>query len=97
MLKDSDKLKLNKHLLKRFEPDFDDSGVIFLFNVRTDALWIGNGSAYDVINLIDGKRTLKLIYEKLMPFFKEYSFDEVKQSCNQTILDLLEKGFVEYA
>ena len=95
MLKDNTRLKLNKNLLKRFEENLDN-GVLFLFNVETNDLWTGNESAFDIIKLIDGKKTLKKIYSELLPLFEGHSYEELKQSCDTVISDLRNDGFVEY-
>lgn len=87
-------IKLNKNILKRFEHNIDN-GVLFLFDVQKEELWVGNDSSNDLIKLIDGQKTLKEIYTQLQPFFVEYEYDELKESFDAIINDLIKKRFLE--
>ena len=86
--------RLGKNILKRYEHNFK-GGTIFLYDVITRDLWIGNASSYDIIQLIDGKNTLSEIYKKLLPAYSMYSEKEAIDSFNSIISELQEKGFVE--
>lgn len=89
-------LKLAPHILKRFEQNLDD-GVMFLYNVNTDENWTGNSSSFHLIKLINGKRTLKETYNELLPLFEDYDSEEVKQSFNLLLENLISKKFLEIA
>lgn len=94
MLNESSIIKLSKNTLKRFEHNIED-GVLFLFNVETEEVWLGNTSSNDLIRLIDGQRTLKEIYISLMPLFEGYKYDVVKESFNSIVSELKDKHFLE--
>ncbi len=89
-------LKLEKNILKRYEHNLKD-GVLFLYNVETDDIWLGNESSNDLIKLINGKRTLKEIYLDLMPLFEGYEYEELKVSFDSIVNELIEKNFLEPA
>lgn len=94
MLNESIIVKLANNILKRFEHNIDN-GVLFLYNVETEEIWIGNESSNDIIKLIDGKKSLKEIYSSLMSIFKEYEYLEVKESFDAIVNDLINKNFLE--
>lgn len=94
MLEDITIVKLTKNILKRFEHNLK-GGVLFLCNVETDDIWTGNESSNDLIRLIDGKKNLKEIYTKLQTTFEGYSYNELKESFDSIIEDLLSKKFLE--
>lgn len=96
MLNKNSVIKLNKNVLKRFEHNVQD-GVLFLFDAKTEEIWLGNSSSNDLIRLLDGKRTLKEVYTQLQKDFEGYGYDELKNSFDSIIKDLLDKKFVEFA
>lgn len=96
MLEENIVVKLNKDILKRFEHNLND-GVLFLSNVQTDDLWIGNESSNELLKLIDGKKFLKEIYTELTPLFEGYDYDKLRNSFDAIVSELLEKGFLEKA
>lgn len=87
-------LKLNKDILKRYEHNLE-GGILFLYNVKTDVIWKGNASSNDLIELIDGKKNLNEIYSQLETIFEGYSHNELKESFDSIIDDLLSKNFLE--
>lgn len=94
MLEDSLIVKLNKNILRRFEHNIND-GVLFLFDVETEKLWIGNSSTNDLVKLIDGEKTLKEIYSKLQSVFEDFSYNELKESFDEIIDELIDKEFLK--
>lgn len=94
MLNDASILKLGKKIVKRFEHNMQD-GVLFLFDVDTDAIWSGNEASNELIKLVDGKRSLKEIYENLIPLYEGYEYSQVKQSFKSIINELISKSFLE--
>lgn len=95
MLNENFVVKLTENILKRYEPSIED-GITLLFDVKTEKLWVGNSSSNDLIKLIDGKRNIKEIYMSLQPMFNGYSYDELKHSFDDIILDLINKKFLEF-
>lgn len=88
-------LKLAPHTLKRFEQNLDEGGLLFLFNVNTKENWTGNVSAFYLIKLIDGEKTLSDIYKELIPLFEGYEHEDIKQSFNSLLSNLISKKFLE--
>lgn len=95
MLNENSVVKLNKNVLKRFEQDIKD-GTLFLFDLETEGVWVGNSSSNDLIKLLDGKRTLKEVYTGLQKEFEGYEYTELKNCFDSIIKDLLDKQFLEY-
>lgn len=95
MLNETSIVKLTKNILKRYEHNVRD-GVLFLFNIETEALWTGNSSSNDLVKLIDGNRTLKDIYLALKQSFEGYEYEELRENFDEVINDLLNKNFLEY-
>lgn len=89
-------LKLSPNILKRYEHNIGD-GVIYLFDVLVKELWMGNNSANDLIQVIDGQNTLGNIYEALSSSYEDYSYDELKASFDSVIQELIDKNFLEFA
>lgn len=87
-------LKLAPHILKRFEQNLDD-GVLFLYNVNTNEFWSGNNSSFYVIRLLNGERTLKEVYNELLPLFADYDYKDIKESFDSLLSNLVKKKFVE--
>lgn len=96
MLNESSILKLNPNILKRFEHNVED-GVLFLYNVKTKLLWKGNESSNYMIKLIDGNRSLKEIYKELQNIFDGYSYEELKNSLDSLIENLITLDIIELA
>ena len=94
MLDENNILKLSANILKRYEHNIEN-GVLFLYNVETEALWTGNSSSNDFIKFIDGKRNLKNIYLDVHSIFEEYEYEEIKNSLDSMINDLIKKDFLE--
>lgn len=95
MLNENSIVKLTKNVLKRYEHNVKN-GVLFLFDINTEAIWTGNSSSNDLVKLIDGHRTLKDIYLALQKLFDDYEYEELKESFDEIINDLLNKNFLEY-
>lgn len=93
VLSDDTVLSLTKNVLKRFEHNIED-GTLFLHDVETRETWVGNSSSNDLIRLVNGKRTLKEIYENLQPLFEDYEYETFKESFNSLIFDLIGKKFL---
>ena len=87
-------LKLAPYVLKRFEQNIDD-GLLFLYNVNTNETWTGNYSSFYLIKLINGQKKLNEIYNELVPFYEGYTYDEVKQSFDSLLSDLVNRNFLE--
>lgn len=94
MLDENSIIKLSQNILKRYEHNIDD-GVLFLYDVKTDDIWIGNSSSNDLVRLIDGSTSLRDIYLKLMPLFEGYKYSEIQESFNVIITELIDKKFIE--
>ena len=94
MLSDNTVLSLTKYILKRFEHNIED-GTLFLHDVKTRETWVGNNASNDLIRLVNGKRTLKEIYNKLYPLFEDYNYEAFKSSFDSIILDLIDKNFLD--
>lgn len=88
-------LKLSPYTIKRFEQNLCDDGIMLLYNVNTNEEWVGNYSSYCIIRLINGKNTLKKIYEQLMPLFEGYEYQELKQSFDSLLENLTNRNFLE--
>lgn len=95
MLNENTIVKLNKNVLKRFEHNLR-GGTLFLFDVNTNAVWMGNESSNALIKLIDGKKNLKEVYTELMPLFEGYQYSELKESLDSLINGLIDRNFLEY-
>lgn len=95
MIQEKSILKLTKNILKRYEHNLNN-GILFLYDVETDDIWAGNESSNDLLKFIDGKSTLKEIYLNLLPIFNEYDYDELKDSFDSLLEELIKKGFLEY-
>jgi hypothetical protein len=95
MLNETSIIKLNKNILKRYEHNIKD-GVLFLFDVETEEIWTGNSSSNDVIALIDGKKNLKNIYAELQKIFIGYAYEELRESFDSLLQELIDKKFLEY-
>lgn len=93
VLNDETVLNLTKNILKRYEHNIED-GTLFLHDVKTRETWVGNASSNDLIRLIDGKRTVKEIYEALWPLFEDYEYATFKESFDSLIADLIDKKFL---
>lgn len=94
MLNDMTIIKLNQDVLKRYEHNLED-GVLFLYNVSSHDVWIGNRSANNLIGLLDGKRSLKEIYSVLFPLFKGYEYSIFKENNDKLIYKLINKNFLK--
>ncbi|MDD5456208.1 MAG: radical SAM protein [Candidatus Margulisbacteria bacterium] len=86
-------LKLNKNTIKRFEYN-SDGGLLFLFNAITRRNWTGNDSSYEILKLIDGKRTLAEIYTELGKIFNNLSSGEVIESTNSILTKWIHEKFI---
>jgi hypothetical protein len=90
-------LKLAPYILKRFEQNLDDGGLLFLYNVNTNETWTGNASSYYLIKLINGEKTLTEIYTELLPLFEQNGRNEVIQCFDALLSNLLDRNFLEVA
>lgn len=88
-------LKLSPFTLKRFEQNLGEDGVMFLYNVNTNEPWTGNYSSYCLIKLINGQRSLNEIYRELFPLFDGYEYEDLKQSFDFLLDNLIERKFLE--
>lgn len=88
-------LKLSPYTLKRFEQNLGEDGIMFLYNINTNEPWTGNYSSYCLIKLINGQKTLSEIYKGLLPLFEGYEYDEIKQSFDSLLEDLIDRKFLE--
>lgn len=86
-------LKLNKNVLKRYEHNLND-GTVFLFDMETENVWMGNGAADCLLRLIDGNTTLGNIYKTLFPLFEDFSEEELKKSFDSIVKSLIDKKFL---
>ena len=86
-------LQINKNILKRYEPNLNE-GTVFLFNIESEEVWMGNAAADCILRLIDGTLTLQEIYDMLFPLFEDFSEEELTTSFNGIIQNLLDKGFL---
>lgn len=87
-------VKLNKDILIRYEHNLY-SGTLILYNVKTQEFWFGNESSHAIIQLIDGQKSLDEIYGKVLPEFPGYALEQLMQSFNALIKELIEKKFIE--
>lgn len=86
--------KLSDNILKRFETSIDD-GVMFLFNVDTNEVWSGSFTTKYLINSLDGRKTLDEVYQELFLIFEGVEFNDIVESYNSIVVDLLDKNFIE--
>ncbi len=86
-------IKLSSNVFKRFEHNIG-SGKLFLYDFVDDKAWVGNSSANDLLNKIDGKKSLKNVYEELFRDFEDYDYLKLKESFDAIILNLLENRFL---
>lgn len=86
-------LKLNNNVLKRYEHNLND-GTVFLFDIAREEVWMGNAAADCLLRLIDGETPLKDIYDYLFPLFEGFSVEELKESFDGIVKNLVEKGFL---
>lgn len=96
MLNKKSILKFNKYILKRYEANLKD-GVLYLYNVDNEDIWIGNSSSKDLIDEIDGIKTLDEIYQKMYLIFEGYDKSEVENSINAILEELIKRGILEYS
>lgn len=94
MLNDMTVIKLNKDILKRYEHNLK-GGVLFLYHSDTCDVWVGNSSANNLINLLDGKRSLKEIYSILFPLFNNYEYTIFRENNDNLLYALIDKNFLE--
>lgn len=87
-------LKLAPYVLKRFEENLD-GGQLFLYNVNSNAYWIGNTASFYLIKLINGEKTLKELYDELFPLFNDYKLEDIKQSFDSLLMGLVSRKFLE--
>lgn len=87
-------IKISKNILKRYEPSAHD-GIMFLYNVVTREIWMGNSSTRDLIKQIDGIKTLEQIYNNLYAKYENVEYSIIQQSYESIISDLLQKNFIE--
>lgn len=87
--------KINNNVLKRHEIVVG-KGVLFLFDVETEKVWIGNSSSKEILNLIDGKKSLKSIYDELKLIFHGFEYSAIKKSFDNVLQDLFEKNMIEF-
>jgi len=88
-------LKLSPYILKRFEENLGEGGVMFLYNINNNEPWTGNYSSYCLIKLINGQRTLNEIYNELLPLFEGYEYEDLKQSFDSLLSNLIDRSFLE--
>lgn len=86
-------LNLHKDILKRYEHHLY-GGVLILYQVKTGQYWFGNESANEIIRLVDGCRDSEDIYAQILPSFEGYAPDEVRQSMETLIKELIDKQFL---
>lgn len=84
----------NKNILKRYEHNLND-GIIILFNVESEEIWLGNSGSKEIINLIDGKKTIQEIYSKILSNYAQEALEKVVESLNLIVEDLYNKNFIE--
>ena len=94
MIDNNTVLKLGKYVLKRMEHNLNQ-GTIILFDTNSFDIWFGNASVNDLLKLIDGNTPLTKIYETIFPIYEDYAKEEVVESFNLIIEELLEKNFLE--
>jgi hypothetical protein len=86
-------VKLNENVLKRYEHNLNN-GVLFLYNIESEIFWLGNESSYFLVRLLNGHKKLEEIYSELLPLFEGYNPNDIIQSFDNLIDELLEKKFV---
>ena len=86
-------LEIGKYVLKRMEHNLN-GGTIILFDTHSFDIWLGNESVNDVLKLIDGKTALGAIYDSILPLYEGYCRNEVIESFNSVIEELLDKKFL---
>lgn len=91
MLKEDSVIKLSENVLIRLEETLK---TCFLYNIQTDLIWTGNESSYEVISKIDGKTSIKLLFEKIKPLFLNFSKNDIESVFIGLIEELLEKEFL---
>lgn len=86
-------LKLNKNTIKRYEHNLNN-GVLFLFNAVTKKHWAGNSASYEILKLVNGKRTLSEIYEDAKKIFDNLSNEEIEESINSILTEWIYEKFI---
>ncbi len=94
MIKSDVILGFGKYVLRRMEHNLN-GGTIILFDTHSFDIWFGNESVNDVLKLIDVKTSLGDIYDSILPLYDGYCENEVIESFNSVIEELLEKKFLE--
>jgi hypothetical protein len=94
MLDENIVLKLNKNILKRHEPKIQ-GGLMFLYDVCTQEVWVGNSSTKLLIQAFDGQKKLAEIYNELKISFPDYTFEQIQKSFDAIILELMGNGFLQ--
>ena len=94
MLNKNTVLKLGKYVLKRLEHNLN-KGTIILFDTNSFNIWYGNESVNDILKLIDGTTTLETLYNTILPLYNGYSSEDVIESFNSILEELIEKKFLE--
>lgn len=87
-------VKLSSDVFKRYEHNVD-SGKLFLYNVITDKAWVGNNSSNILLKNLDGKKSLNEIYSEILPLFEGYEYDDLKNSFDSLIYNLIEDNFLK--
>lgn len=85
---------MSKNILKRYEPAAGE-GIMFLFNVETKEIWMGNSSTKELFAQIDGIKTLEQIYTNLYYLYRNVKYEVIQQSYEEIILNLLQENFIE--
>lgn len=86
-------VKMSANVFKRFEHNID-SGKLFLYDFVDDKAWVGNASTNDLLLKIDGKKSLKKIYNELFSEFEDYDYFKLKDSFDAVVLNLLKNRFL---
>ena len=84
-------LSLAPHVLKRMEYSLD---TFYLLNFENDDIWMGNSSAYLLLDKLNGKDSVDNIISSLIVESGNISYDELYDSAKKIFQELIDKKFL---
>jgi|GEM_PF-3617177 len=93
MFSDQSILTFSFNVLRRYEHNINN-GTYFLYHIKSKEMWTGNRSSFEMLNIIDGKKRLKDIYRESQLVFSDFSINDIKNSINCILNELIAKNFI---
>lgn len=86
-------LKISPDVLKRYESNLV-GGTFFLYNTINKDFWTGNKASYEILKLIDGKKTVQVLYDDAKNIFKGNDINAIINSIDVLLFELIEKNYI---